>query len=181
MTTPRPLPKIALDLCRKLRAPPRLVAHLTLVHEVSVEIVEGLRRQFPTLAIDADAVVFGAATHDIGKVQFPSELAKAGTEHEQAGANLLIRHGIDPNLARFARTHGAWSKEALPIDDLLVALADTVWKGKRNTDLESRVVRTIANQIGQERWEVFDTLDQLLEAVAAEGNDRLVWQRQFPV
>ncbi len=49
---PRPLPAVAKDLCDKLQAPPRLVAHLTLVHDAAIEIVAELRLRFPTLSLN---------------------------------------------------------------------------------------------------------------------------------
>jgi len=47
---------------------------LTLVHDAAVEIVDGLDQQFPTLSFDTDAVLFGAASHDLGKMLHPHEL-----------------------------------------------------------------------------------------------------------
>ena len=48
-------------------------------------LVEGLHRTFPSLAFDADAVLFGAAVHDFGKVRHPNELTGPGSRHEQDG------------------------------------------------------------------------------------------------
>jgi HD domain len=175
--SPRPLPAIAQQLCEKLKAPPRLIAHLSLVHDAAVEIVEGLRQRFPTLSFDAEAVHFGAATHDLGKVLHSNELTGPGNRHEEHGPGLLERHGVSPELARFARTHGAWSRETLPLEDLLVALADTVWKGQRIEALEAQVVAKIAEKTGFEQWGAFDKLDGLLEEVAAHGDERLAWQQ----
>lgn len=176
---PRPLPATAQQLCETLNAPPRLVAHLTLVHDAAVEIVEGLRQRFPTLNFDADMVLFGAATHDLGKVLHANELTGPGNRHETDGPALLERHGISPELARFSRTHGAWSKERLPLEDVLVALADTVWKGQRIEALEAQVVAKTAEKTSVEQWEVFDKLDGMLEEVAARGEERLAWQSHF--
>jgi len=176
--TPRPLPATAQQLCEKLAATSRLVAHLTLVHDAAVELAEGLRLRFPTLKLDGGAVLFGAATHDLGKVLHPGELTGPGNRHEADGPVLLERNGISPELARFARTHGAWSTEMLPLEDLLVALADCVWKGQRLEALEAQVVASIAEKIGGEQWDVFDKLDGLLEEVAAHGDERLAWQQK---
>lgn len=176
--TPRTLPTAAQQLCEKLAAPPRLVAHLTLVHDAAVELVEGLRQRFPMLKLDGGAVLFGAATHDLGKVLHPNELTGPGDRHEEDGPGLLERHGVSPELARFARTHGAWSRETLPLEDLLVALADTVWKGQRIEALDAQVVTSITEKTGIEQWEVFDKLDGLLEVVTAQGDERLAWQQK---
>ncbi len=175
---PRPLPPVARRLCEKLSAPPRLVAHLTVVHDAAAEIVAGVRHRFPTLVCDFDAVLLGAATHDMGKMQHPNELAGPGNEHEADGPQLLEENGIAPELARFARTHGAWSSERLPLEDLMVALADTVWKGQRLDALEAQVIDRITENIGAERWEVFDKLDGLLQRVASCSDARLAWQQR---
>lgn len=176
--TPRPLPATAQQLCDTLAAPPRLAAHLTLVHDAAVELVEGLRQRFPTLKFDNDAVLFGAATHDLGKVLHPGELTGPGNRHEADGPRLLEQHGVSSELARFTQTHGAWSRESLPLDDLLVALADCVWKGQRLEALETQVIASIAEKTGVEGWDVFDKLDALLEEIAARGDERLAWQQK---
>lgn len=173
----RPMPTLAQELCELLDAPPRLVAHLTVVHDAASEIIEGLAERFPGLDVDSEAVLFGAATHDLGKVLHPKELTGPGNRHEEDGPRLLEQHGIDPRLARFARTHGAWSQDELPLEDLLVALADCVWKGQRLEPLEEKVVGRIAERTGKEPWEVFEKLDSLLEQVASRGDERLAWQR----
>lgn len=172
MNEPIPLPADAQQLCDKLKAPARLVAHLRLVHDVAAQIVVGLEEKFPTLEFDGDAVRFGAATHDLGKVLHPNELTEPGKNHEEDGPGLLEAHGITPELARFARTHGAWNGESL-LEDLLVALSDAVWKGQRIDDLEGFVVQRIAEQTGHEKWAVFSALDLLLTEIASEGQARL--------
>jgi hypothetical protein len=169
------LPPTVQTFCRTLAAPPRLVAHLALVHEAAVELTAGLRRHFPKLAFDADAVLFGAATHDLGKVLHPEELTGPGSRHEEDGPAQLERHGVPPHLARFARTHGAWSRESLPLEDLLVALADSVWKGERNDPLEL-VINRIAEATGIQSWEAFSKMDGVLTEIAESGYERLAEQ-----
>jgi metal-dependent HD superfamily phosphatase/phosphodiesterase len=61
------------------------------------------------LEFDQDAVLFGAAIHDIGKAVHPDELSRLGSAHEEAGRALLVAHGVPASLARFAATHGDWS------------------------------------------------------------------------
>src|SRR3712207_3473307 len=85
----RPLPKQVEEICQKVNAPPRLIAHLTLVHDVACSLVEESRQRLPGLELDAESVAFGAATHDIGKALHPSELLSAGGEHEAEGERLL--------------------------------------------------------------------------------------------
>jgi hypothetical protein len=130
------------------------------------------------LEFDAEAVLFGAATHDLGKVLHPGELTGPGNLHERDGSALLERNNVSLELARFATTHASWSRKSLSLDDLLVALADCVWKGQRLEALEAQVIVKIAEMSGMEAWEVFDKLDELLEKIAAHGEERLAWQRE---
>lgn len=173
----RPLPETVQRLCADLSAPNLLVAHLTLVHDVSVDLVVGLRQKFHDLEFDEAAVCFGAGSHDIGKVKHPNELTSPGSQHEEDGPALLEEHGIEHRLARFARTHGRWTIEVLAIEDLLVALSDAIWKGQRIDELEKQVIDTISRQTSIEKWEVFSELDGLLEKIASQGDERLAWQR----
>jgi hypothetical protein len=178
---PRDLPADARQILEKLHAPARLVAHLTLVHDVAADLIRALRTRWPDLPFDQDAVLFGAATHDIGKVLHPDELEGPGNDHEKDGPSLLERLGIPPERARFARTHATWNHEAeLTCEDLLVALADTSWKGQRDEELEKLLASRIASLQGIEKWEAFMALDEMLERVAGAADERLAWQRQFP-
>lgn len=181
MTSPtpsmRPLPPEALRLIRTLRASPRLVAHLLIVHEVAATILEGLAAAWPTVPVDRLAVLIGAATHDLGKARYPDELSGPGRRHENEGPALLAAHGLDPACARFARTHGQWAADpASPLEDLLVALADTIWKGTRNTHLENAVVQHLAAASGEAPWQVFLTLDDILQPIAEAADQRLAWE-----
>ena len=172
---PRPLPEKIQRLCTD--APNLLVAHLILVHDVAVDLVEGLRQKFPDLEFDHEAVCFGAASHDLGKVKHPNELTGPGRQHEEDGPALLEEHGVEPRFSRFSGSHGAWSTETLPIEDLLVALCDCVWKGQRLEELEKLVIEKIAEQTGVESWKIFSELDALLDEIASQGDERLAWQR----
>ena len=178
MRPPRPLPPDVARILNQLQVCPRLAVHLALVHDAASEIVTGLARCFPDLDFDHQAVLFGAATHDVGKVLHPSELTGPGHRHEDDGPALLEQHGVDSHLARFARSHGAWDKEPLHIEDLLVALADTVWKGQRIDTLEALIVTQIAEAIDKAQWEVFSTLDEIVTVIAEKGDERLEYQRQ---
>ena len=59
----------------------------------------------------------------------------------------------------------------------LVALADALWKGHRSEKLEAEAVNLLTARTTQRQWEVFQKLDNIFEAVAANGDDRLTWQR----
>lgn len=178
----RSLPKQVEAICQSVDAPPRLVAHLTLVHDFAILLIEEINRILPELTFDEESIFFGAATHDIGKSLHRSELSEAGNAHEADGERLLIRLGIDAKLARFARTHAAWQcDESLTLEDLLVSLADTCWKGKRVSELETLVAERIAAETGKEVWDVFILLDDVLQKLTENADERLAWQAQFPV
>lgn len=169
---PSPLPPAALSLCRRCAASPILVRHLEVVHDTALDLLKGLEKQFPALTIERDAVLFGAATHDLGKVLHPSEISAPGNLHEREGPELLLSLGVPEKLARFARTHGRWSPEHA-LEDLLVALADSVWKGRRASDLESVVAARIADQADQTQWQIYIRLDDVLGDIASHSVARL--------
>jgi putative nucleotidyltransferase with HDIG domain len=174
----KPLPEEVQRICLVVQASPRLVAHLILVHDVACRLVVELQTAFPEVKLDANSVLFGAAIHDIGKTVCPEELVQSGNSHELKGVDLLHKIGISQHRARFAYTHANWHSTA--IEDLLVALADKCWKGKRVQELEMEVTRAIACATGKEDWQVFATLDDLVQRIAADADQRLAWQSQFP-
>jgi putative nucleotidyltransferase with HDIG domain len=174
----RPLPLRAAELLRDVEAPPRLVAHLRAVHDVAAELVGWAGKR--GLAVDADAVLFGAATHDIGKALHRGELSGPGSEHEAAGRELLLELGVAPELAKYAAKHSTLSTDS-KLDELLVSLADTVWKSKRRTELEDLVVARLAEASGREVWDEFLELDTVLTAIADRADERLAYQMGFPV
>ncbi|MEI5520579.1 HD domain-containing protein [Streptomyces brasiliscabiei] len=177
----RPLPERAAALLRALGAPPRLAAHLRLVHDVAYELADWLERRYPELPFDRAGMLFGAATHDIGKIAHPGELSGPGSAHEEAGRRLLLERGVEPEWARFAGTHAAWAGPAAGVEDLLVALADKVWKNKRVGELEDLVVGRLAAVSGRPVWEEFLALDDLLERLGADADRRLAFQAAHPV
>ena len=160
-----PLPNQAVEVLKSLNAPPRLVAHLTLVHDVAVQITRAVNEIWPDMQYDRQAVLLGSAIHDIGKIAHPEELSQPGNQHEQTGPHLLTRWGISAHHARFAHTHGQW-QETTNIEDLLVALADKVWKGARDEALEDTLVKCIANESHTEKWQVFASLDSMIVDIA---------------
>ncbi|MFF5262951.1 HD domain-containing protein [Actinomadura viridis] len=178
----RALPGPAVALLEAVQAPPRLAAHLRAVHDVACELVAWVDQRYPGAGASPVAVAFGAATHDIGKALHPGELSGPGAEHEPAGYELLLSYGVEERMARFARTHAAWADgEGIGIDDLLVSLADKVWKGKRVPELERLVVDRLAAVSGQEPWEAFLALDDVLGGLAEGADRRLAFQAAHPV
>ncbi|MER5207864.1 HD domain-containing protein [Streptomyces sp. NPDC002825] len=174
-----PLPQAVADLLCALAAPPRLAAHLRAVHDVARQLVTWAEGHCAGLAVDREAVLFGAATHDIGKVVHPAELSGPGSLHEEAGRELLVAHGIAPELARFAATHAMWTDPGVTLEDLLVSTADKVWKNKRVPALEDLVVARLTEATGRPRWEEFLAFDELLEDLGAGADHRLAYQASF--
>ncbi len=113
------LPPEARDLLAKYAAPTRLVAHLTIVHDVALKLIKYLKACWPTLEFDQQRVLFGAATHDLGKAVVTHELTGPGTQHEEIGPQLLQECGFPEAYARFARMHAQWDREVSPqLEDL---------------------------------------------------------------
>lgn len=176
------LPPEVLDILTKYAVSPRLVAHLTVVHDVAVRLITQLDATWPTLEYDKQLVLFGAATHDVGKTVYPNELTGPGTQHEVIGPQLLLESGFPEIYARFARTHARWSQEAtVQMEDVLVAFADTIWKGKRDDVLEREIVAHIVRQSQQELWEVYMKLDDIAVQLAIDAHDRVLWQGKHPL
>ncbi|MFF1926262.1 phosphohydrolase [Streptomyces sp. NPDC058221] len=176
-----PLPPAAEDLLLSLSAPPRLAAHLRLVHDVAHQLTEWMPLHCPGLAFDREAVLFGAATHDVGKAVHLAELAGPGSAHEDAGQELLLAHGFDASRARFAATHASWTRSGVTFEDLLVSTADKIWKNRRVPELEDLVVTHLARASGRERWEEFLALDDTLGRIGEGADSRLAHQASFPV
>ena len=170
------LPMPVQRLLQNVAAPPLLTRHLTLVFNAALEITSQLQKEWPALPLKRDDILFGAATHDIGKVSVPSELFDKGRQHEAAGYALLIQQGIDFDLARFALNHGDWNEPSLTLEDLLVILADKIWKGRRIHGLEERISAEIAQALNLDFWEVNPKLDTMLSDLALGADQRLNWQ-----
>jgi hypothetical protein len=62
---------------------------------------------------------------------------------------------------------------SVSLEELLVALADKLWKGVRNAQLEERVINEAAKALNRDRWDLFVQLDSLFEDIAADGAARL--------
>ena len=173
----RPLPNRVLDLFQRQNPPSRLVRHHELVHDTCCGLLEAFLARFPGLSIDHDRVLLGAAIHDAGKLVHRDEISGPGHQHGADGPAFLVERGFEPVEARFAMTHGRWGEEPnTPLEDLLVALSDEIWKGSRNDRLESRVSQAIADETGLMVWEVYLWLDQVLVEIAKDADRRLAYQ-----
>ncbi|MGC0337164.1 hypothetical protein RKD20_002198 [Streptomyces sp. SLBN-8D4] len=117
----------------------------------------------------------------MGKTAHVSELTGPGSAHEETGRELLLAHGITPDRARFAATHAVWALPDLGLDDLLVSLADKIWKNKRVPELEDLIVRRLAEASGRTVGEEFLTLDDTLTAIGEGAQERLAFQTTHSV
>lgn len=161
----------AYKLLADLGAPDRLIQHVKLVGEAA-DILIGYFQQLE-LEFDREWIRLGVAFHDVGKILHPSELVEKGNRHEAAGEQLLLSNNVDPKIARCCRSHGQWQQLECNFEELVVALADNLWKGKRNTELEERVITKVAQILSQDYWDVFASLDDRFEEIATSGDGRL--------
>jgi hypothetical protein len=162
----------ARDLLIGLGAPPSLVTHVRLVGEAAEALLAELERL--GVPLDADFVRAAVVLHDAGKILHPGELHGGGGEHEAAGDVLLRAHGVDPALARCCLSHARWNEMPCSLEELVVALADTLWKGRRNATLEKRVIDATCGRLDQSFWNLFVELDDCFESIAADGAARLL-------
>ena len=112
--------------------------------------------------------------HDAGKILIPGELCGDGAEHEPAGEKLLLAQGLDPALARCCLSHARWASMPCSLEELLVALADSLWKGKRDSALEKQAIQAISDRVGNDFWDLYIELDSCFESIAANGTTRLM-------
>jgi hypothetical protein len=88
--------------------------------------------------------------------------------------------GISEERARFAFTHGNTEiSQNVRLEDLLVALADNCWKGKRPEQLENKAVDLLSSVSGRPVWDCYSELDDILGSLAADADGRLAWQAEF--
>ncbi len=160
-----------MQLLVDIGAPSRLVRHAELVGEAADALLFGFARL--EVPLDAHYVRVGAVVHDVGKAVHHAELDGPGSSHELAGEKLLLGRGASPDVARVCRSHAQWLDLAETLEELVVALADKLWKGARVTELEELVVDRAAAAVRKDRWQLFTPLDALFEQVASEADARL--------
>lgn len=161
----------AYELLKNLGAPDRLIRHAQLVSQAA----DLLLLEFQALGVTCDVriVELGAVLHDAGKISHPQELSETGSMHQQAGEALLLAHGVQPEVARCCTSHGAWNLPEVSLEERTVALADKLWKGKREAELELSIIDEVAVRLGISRWDVFERLDTIFEEIASGGAERL--------
>jgi predicted hydrolase (HD superfamily) len=164
-------PTEAIQLLQALKAPERLVRHVSLVSEAGEMLLAYTKRQ--KISLDEDWVRCGILLHDAGKIVHQEELSQKGAQHEPAGEELLLKSKVPAHIAKCCLSHARWGSMECSLEELLVALADTLWKGVRKQELELRVIDAIAAAQQKQRWDVFLGLDSLFEEIAQGGDDRL--------
>jgi putative nucleotidyltransferase with HDIG domain len=164
-------PEEAEGVLVELGAPERLIRHGRFVLEAADELLVRLKEL--GLALDDRLVRAGAMLHDVGKTVYPDELQAAGARHEAAGERLLLEYGLDPALARCCISHAQWATMACSLEELVVALADALWKGVRRDSLEKKVIEESARRLRVDVWSIFVELDSCFERIADRGPERL--------
>ncbi len=167
----------AMQFLRDQGAPERLLHHAAVVAGVAEDLVRSLKDVGVPLA--AETVLVGAVLHDAGKILHPEELHGSGHQHEEAGQRLLRDAGVAPELARVCVSHARWQEMDCSLEELVVALADKLWKGKRDETLEMAVITRVARALGSETWQRFRALDTCFETLASDGHDRLLESARF--
>jgi len=165
----------AFDLLKSMGAPGRLILHAQLVSEAADQLLI----EFSAIGIELDEVVvkLGAVLHDTGKISHPNELTEPGSEHERAGQAILLACGVQAQIARVCVTHASWNAPDASLEERIIALADKLWKGKREPELELSIIDTVAGLLACSRWDVFERLDTAFEEIAADGLKRLQQSR----
>src|SRR5262245_8876034 len=161
----------AYRLLRELGAPERLLVHVELVGEAAERLIQA----YADLDIDFNAslIELGVALHDAGKIKYPDELNGPGSMHESVGEALLLANGVKREIDRCCVSHAKWEEDGVSFEERSVALADKLWKGKREEALELCIVDEVASKLSVGRWDVFAQLDSVFEEIAAGGTERL--------
>jgi hypothetical protein len=148
-----------------------LLRHAELVGEAADELLAGFA--ILGISLNAELVRVGVVLHDAGKALYPAELDVPGNAHEPAGERLLLDHGASQEVARVCRSHAQWRDVAETLEELVVALADKLWKGARVPELEELVIDRVVAATGRDRWDLFTELDAVFERVATDSDGRL--------
>ena len=163
-------------LLRQNKAPNQLIKHLYLVSSVAKEISDFLINI--KVHHNQELVICGSGLHDFGKIVFTNELSSPGSNHEDKGKELLLSLGISSEIAQCCVSHAKWS-ETDKIEELIVALADKLWKGQRNSELELKLIDLIAKIKNQDRWDLFSDIDLFFESIADNGTQRLEESKKY--
>jgi hypothetical protein len=75
----------------------------------------------------------------------------------------------------------SWTDPDVTLEDLLVSLADKIWKNKRVPELEDLVVTHLAQATSRQPWEEYAALDELLTDIGDTADQRLAFQVSHPI
>ncbi|XDD52205.1 HD domain-containing protein [Leptospira sp. WS92.C1] len=159
--------KEGLQLLKDLKASKSLINH----HELVVETVERTLDRLPSSIkhlIDRNLVLIGCSLHDIGKVRKSSEESNSGKDHELAGRNLLLSLGVSPKIARYCMIHSL-PEEKLYLEELLVGIADNLWKGSRDLSKELCFYQKSTALLNRKDELLFKKLDDVFEQISDEN------------
>lgn len=73
-----------------------------------------------------------------------------------------------------------FDREAVQVEDLLVSLADKIWKNMRVPELEDLVVARLAATSGRSAWEEFLLLDNLLASIGQDADSKARLPSRLP-
>lgn len=140
--------------------PSRLIQHHEITLLTALKILDGLPKEVRS-CLHIDLLLSGVFLHDIGKTIILDELEQEGITHEVVGRNLLIILGLPSVLSDFciSDTYDTMEK-------CISLLADTLWKGFRNYEIEDKLVNLISTKLAWEFWDTYTLLDSLFEALA---------------
>ncbi len=149
----------------QMNAPTHLVQHLTIVQETAQMLTQKLQDKL-NITPDVQLIRDGALLHDIGKILHPKELNNPGHLHEAAGQKLLLEHGFPQVLARVCISHAQWKTLQCSTEELIIALADKLWKGKRVQELEEIFTTHILSMTNLNHWDAWTLLDDIFMDMA---------------
>ncbi|WP_390590849.1 hypothetical protein [Simiduia litorea] len=161
----------AYKLLDELGAPSHLKTHVRLVGEAADLLIHKLTGI--GLKFDSEFVRIGVAIHDIEKIKYQNEMIGSGSEHEPEGEKILLELGVESQIACVCMSHARFALMDCSIEELIIALSDKLWKGKRVEELELKVIDSIASLMGKDRWDVYPELDQQFELITSSGHERL--------
>ncbi len=154
-----------------------MILHVKLVGEAGELLIDQIEKF--NIQFDKEFIRLGIVFHDAGKIVYQNEIFEKGKNHETAGEKLLIENGINPKLARCCRSHGNWKSMDCSFEELIVALSDKLWKGKRESELEKQVVNKIAEIGKKDEWDTYVEMDSCFEEIASFGDQRLLRSRNI--
>jgi hypothetical protein len=158
-------------LLQSLGAPRHLLQHVDLVGEAADLLLLALRAN--QIEVNEQFVLVGVVIHDVGKIVHPAEMTAPGNSHEPTGEQMLLAAGAPAEIARVCLSHARWSQMPATLEELIIALADKLWKGVRVSELENMVITECATRSNKDYWQLFVGLDSSFERIADRGPDRL--------